>query len=413
MLHNVTTTPPRRALEFGIYRDGDNNLDAVQNAVLGQALQTSARDPRIAFAIEDTTGLNVAHGDVVEGKLHTDSFDLAGGRIGDPHVGRAQDMSDPKNLAGFVAHTLDQAEANGAKQTWIDLVDHGGGDGGGLQTHDGRCMAMPDIAKAIAEGVALHAKAHPEDAGRGVDGVVANQCLMDTLGFADALSHVGVKYLAASPETMLAPGVPSTVAHAIAANASDPGAMAGAVVNDVMRTKYDAGPLGAFGPAAAFDVLDLDPQKVAAMTAHVKALNDALVAAASDPNARAAIRDDFRSVPGMTRDPALQAQHLPWTADRPAMAAYDALARDGRLDAGVRGKADAAAQSVRDLVMAHKESSDFAPFHGADYADAAGPTVHLPTAPNQVDPWAKHGISETDNAFYRGTDGDALAHVIA
>ena len=59
----------------------------------------------------------------------------------------------------------------------------------------------PDIANAIAHGVALHAQEHPEDAGRTVDGVVANQCLMDTMGFADALSHAGVRYLAASPET--------------------------------------------------------------------------------------------------------------------------------------------------------------------------------------------------------------------
>jgi hypothetical protein len=35
---------------------------------------------------------------------------------------------------------------------------------------------------------------------RGVDGVVANQCLMNTMGFADALSRAGVKFLAASLE---------------------------------------------------------------------------------------------------------------------------------------------------------------------------------------------------------------------
>jgi hypothetical protein len=62
-------------------------------------------------------------------------------------------------------------------------------------------MSMPDMAKAIADGIALHRKEHPEDANRTVDGVVANQCLMSTMGFADALSRVGVKYLAASPET--------------------------------------------------------------------------------------------------------------------------------------------------------------------------------------------------------------------
>jgi len=58
--------------------------------------------------------------------------------------------------------------------TWIDLVDHGGGDGGGLEADSFHgIMPMPQIAQAIAEGVKLHAQEHPEDANRGVDGVVA------------------------------------------------------------------------------------------------------------------------------------------------------------------------------------------------------------------------------------------------
>jgi hypothetical protein len=36
--------------------------------------------------------------------------------------------------------------------------------------------ASADIAGAIADGVALHVQAHPEDAGRAVLGVVTNQC---------------------------------------------------------------------------------------------------------------------------------------------------------------------------------------------------------------------------------------------
>jgi hypothetical protein len=67
------------------------------------------------------------------------------------------------------------------------------------RTTENACQ--PDIAKAISDGVALHAKEHPEDAGRNVDGVVANQCLMATMGFADALSHANARFLAASPET--------------------------------------------------------------------------------------------------------------------------------------------------------------------------------------------------------------------
>ena len=186
MLQNLSATPARRALEFGIYRDGDNNLDAIQSAVLGQALRTSQTDSRIQFTVEDTTR---QHGRT----LHTNDYTIADGEIGNVHAGKGVDMSDEANLARFVARTLDDAEGSGAKQTWIDLVDHGGGDGGGLQTHDGSCMSMPDIAKAISDGAALHAKEHPEDVPRSVDGVVANQCLMDTMGFADALSHAGAE----------------------------------------------------------------------------------------------------------------------------------------------------------------------------------------------------------------------------
>ena len=82
----------------------------------------------------------------------------------------------------------------------------------------------------------MHADAHPDDAGRRIDGVVANQCLMDTMGFADGLSSAGVRYLAASPETMFAPGVPSDVAHVSHRNENDPTAMAQGVVRDVMHT---------------------------------------------------------------------------------------------------------------------------------------------------------------------------------
>ncbi|HET6275201.1 MAG TPA: hypothetical protein VFE16_04590 [Candidatus Cybelea sp.] len=185
MLQNVTAAPSRRSLEFGIYRDGDNNLDAIQELTLAQALRTSARDGRIEYTVEDTTHLRVGDDAIVSGRLHTEQYTIAGGNVSGVQTGRGLDMSDEANLAQFVARTLDNAEASGTKQTWIDLVDHGGGDGGGLQTRNGSCMSMPDIAKAIADGVALHAHEHPEDAGRGIDGVVANQCLMDTMGFAE------------------------------------------------------------------------------------------------------------------------------------------------------------------------------------------------------------------------------------
>jgi hypothetical protein len=411
MLQNVTVNPSRRSLEFGIYRDGDNNLDAVQETTLSQALRTSARDGRIEYTVEDTTHL---HGDgdaIVRGRLHTEQYTIADGDVAGVQTGKAVDMSDEANLAHFVARTLDNAEASGTNQTWIDLVDHGGGDGGGLQTGDGSCMSMPDIAKAIADGVALHGQEHPEDLGRGVDGVVANQCLMDTMGFADALSRAGVRYLAASPETMLAPGVPSHVAHAIAEHENDPDAMAKAVVGDVMRTKYDAGDMGGFGPAAAFDVLDLGPQKVRQAEISIKRLNDDVAGEASAPSVRSAVREDARSIDGMVRFPG--SHGLPWHADRPAIAFYDALASDGRLDERLRGDARQASADVHNLVLAHRESDDFEPFGGADYSDAVGPTVHLPTARREIDPWASSGVTETDNEFYKKVDEAAMTGVLA
>jgi hypothetical protein len=412
MLQNVTSTPSRRSLELGIYRDGDNNLDRIQESTLAQALKTSARDARIEFTVEDTTRLRADGDAIVSGPLHTEQYTIADGDVARVHLSAAHDMSSEMNLARFVAHTLDNAQASGAKQTWIDLVDHGGGDGGGLQTRDGSCMTMPDIAKAIADGVALHAREHPEDAGRPIDGVVANQCLMDTMGFADALSHAGVRYLAASPETMLAPGVPSDVAHAIASHENDPSAMAKAVTGDVMRTKYDAGALGTFGGAAAFDVLDLDPAKMRQAELSIKKLNDDVAADAGKPGVRSAVREDARAIEGMVRFPEA-AKDMPWRADRPAIAFYDTLASDGRLGETLRGDARAASDAVRDLVLAHGESDDFKPFGGADYSDAVGPTVHLPTSRGEIDPWAANGVAETDNNFYRDVDEGSMTGVIA
>ncbi len=410
MLQNVSLPPSRRALEFGIYRDGDNNLDAIQEVTLAQARAVSAKDSRIEFTVQDTTSMHAGDGGVKRGSLHTNEYTISDGDVHDATIGKAHDMSDRGNLAAFVAHTLDDAQAGGAKETWIDLVDHGGGDGGGLETRDGSVMNMPDIAGAVAAGIALHAKEHPEDAGRGVDGVVANQCLMDTMGFADALSHAGVKYLAASPETMLAPGVPSTVAHDIAGHAGDPKAIAQSMVRDVMRTKYGVGD-DRFGPAAAFDVLDLDPDKIVRAEDAIKRFNDDAAAAASkDPASRDALREDARAVDGMVRFPG--SSGLPWHADRPAIALYGTIASDARLGDAVRSDARAAGARVSDLVLAHGESTGFEPFGGSDYSDAAGPTVHVPVKHSQIDPWAP-SMSETDNAFYKNVDEAKFTHVVA
>ncbi|GAC1494127.1 MAG: hypothetical protein NVS1B2_10220 [Vulcanimicrobiaceae bacterium] len=406
----ITAERASRALEFGLYRDGDNNLDTVQAATIAQAIETSARDRRIEFAIEDTTA---RRGFEPERVLRTESYAIADGKIEGRRVAvdAPHDMSARADLAAFVTHTLDLAEVAGAKETWIDLIDHGGGDGGGLQSAHGATgiMREDDIAGAVADGVAAHAKAHPEDRGRGVDGVVANQCLMATVAFSSALSHAGVRYLAASPETMLAPGVPTDVAHDIAANIARPHEMAKAVVSTTMDTRYGSGK-NAFGPAAAFDVFDLAPGKIANVESTVASLDAALASAARARDVRAAIREDARAIDGMVRFP--EGKALPWRADRPALALYDTFAQDGRLGRDVRLAATAARDAVAALVLAHREVDDYAPFDHADYSDAAGPTVHFAVARKEIDPWAPQ-ISETDNAFY-GTVGAAhLAKVVA
>ena len=117
MLQTLSVTPARRSLEFGIYRDGDNNLDAIQESTLAQALRTSATDSRIEFTVEDTTRLHAGGDGIESGDLRTEQYVIADGGIGQAHAGAPQDMSDEKNLAEFVARTLDNAQANGAKQT--------------------------------------------------------------------------------------------------------------------------------------------------------------------------------------------------------------------------------------------------------------------------------------------------------
>ena len=56
-----------------------------------------------------------------ESVSHTDEYTIAGGSIGHVVRSEAHEMSDEGNLARFVARTLDNAEASGSPETWIDL----------------------------------------------------------------------------------------------------------------------------------------------------------------------------------------------------------------------------------------------------------------------------------------------------
>lgn len=193
--------PENRPVVFGVYRDGDNNLDAEQARNVTDFIKTTARNPLLKVVAEDTTAL--PRSPFGEGDLRTESSVIQSGSQHIVRVTSPEDMSDRSTLAAFVLRTLEARAGDRAfakADVWLDLVDHGGGDGGGLESDSsGGFMSIEDIGRAITDGRAAFRRAHPggDDS---VGGVVANQCLMATLGFADVLSRSGVRYLAASPE---------------------------------------------------------------------------------------------------------------------------------------------------------------------------------------------------------------------
>jgi len=102
---------------------------------------------------------------------------------------------------------------------------------------------------------------------------------------------------------------------------------------------------------------------------------------------------------------------MPWHADRPAIATYDRIAGDTRLPEAVRIAARQASDAVRNIVLAHHESRAFGPFH-ASYADAAGPTAHVPTTRTSYDSWSDQGVSETHNQFFDAVHGRDFARAL-
>lgn len=398
-----------RNVVFGVYRDGDNNLDAVQERNVTDFIKTTAGNAALKVLAEDTT--RVPHPPFVHGQLRSEWSTIQDGTQHITRITAPADMADRKSLASFVEQTL-EARANDPKfrtaDVWLDLVDHGGGDGGGLQADSsGGFMSLQDIAGAISDGRAQFHKKFPQ-ADDSVTGVLANQCLMATIGFCDTLSHSGVKYLAASPETMLAPGVPSAAfADALTSGSS----WAQKAVDVTMHARY--GTSGdAYHPAAAFDVFDLDAQKVAAVRSSVGEFNrevGTLPKSAQGVEYAHEIRSDLRSIRGMVRFD--HSARMPWHADRPAIASYDAVADDARLPEALRNAAKAASDAVANLVIAHKESSSFGPFHSS-YDDAAGPTAHLPITKGLYDSWSDQGVVETHNDYYDSVHGKEFARAI-
>src|SRR5690349_7763276 len=106
MYVQVTLTPARsRSLEFGIYRDGDNNLDDSQANLLTQARDVSLADRSIQFTVENTTSaLRQAQDNLVQGQGYTvtQTYTVDGSvkKVIDERPG--VDMADPDTLAQFV-----------------------------------------------------------------------------------------------------------------------------------------------------------------------------------------------------------------------------------------------------------------------------------------------------------------------
>jgi hypothetical protein len=208
---------------------------------------------------------------------------------------------------------------------------------------------------------------------------------------------------------MLAPGVPSAkVADAIARGGKG---WAQDVVDVTMRARYGSSS-DTYHPAAAFDVFDLDPAKLKVVRDAVGDFNAAVASLPHHGDGPAVLRDirsDVAAVKGMVRFD--RTADMPWHADRPAIAVYDRVASDDRLSASVRDCARRAADAVRSIVLAHGEASEFGPFH-ASYADAAGPTTHVPTTRRSYDGWADAGVTETHNEFFAAVDGRDFARAI-
>ena len=158
MVGTVNAERTARALEFGIYRDGDNNLDALRRQRSRRRCRSSEQEPRsISCRGHDGAARVSPHAH----PAHRDIHDRRRRSSATSRWTTRTTWRDRDNLADFVARTLDAAEKTDAKQTWIDLIDHGGGDGGGLEAdHGSGIMSADDIAGAIADGVA-HARERP------------------------------------------------------------------------------------------------------------------------------------------------------------------------------------------------------------------------------------------------------------
>jgi hypothetical protein len=374
---------------IGYFRVGANNLDGPDSIIDGQVQEASRRDPRIHINAEVLTA--------VYGRgLHTYFWKVDHGVVTHVRMVDFRDLSGRSELANFVAATLDEAYLHGRKHVWLFLVDHGAGDAGCnfTQEPDGSIQhtSLDTLRGAINDGIALHRKRYPADTDAHIEGIVMHECFMATIADAETLSAAGVRYLYATSESSMAPGVSGYTLLDLVAFPNDPQAQGRALVDRVMNTYYEVnehGHLIFYHPVANFMLLDLDPKKIVPLKMQERKLNYELMYYLSvSPLFRKDLLEDINSVRGMERDsPA--GTRSPWSSDRPSVAVYVKIADDTRLPPLVRNDAALLALLIMSIVIYHVESRN--------YFDAGSPTMHFPTSIPDIDPSAP-AIEETDNA---------------
>ena len=132
---------------FGVYRDGDNNLDAAQERNVTDFVRETRSNAALKVVAEDTTALPRAP--FSKGDLRTEWSVIQGGAQHVVRVESPRDMSSRATLAAFVERTLETRSTDTkfkSADVWLDLVDHGAGDGGGLQSDRRRPEAIPQEA---------------------------------------------------------------------------------------------------------------------------------------------------------------------------------------------------------------------------------------------------------------------------
>src|SRR5215470_6579393 len=104
-MDGVVSAPGRHPVVFGVYRDGDNNLDQAQERNVTDFVAATARDRSLKVVAEDTTSLPRTPFGM--GELRTESSVIANGEQRVVRVTAPVDMSNRATLASFVERTLE------------------------------------------------------------------------------------------------------------------------------------------------------------------------------------------------------------------------------------------------------------------------------------------------------------------